>query len=237
MMSETNRRVTHRLASRSTSSPKCHEASDALDNRKAENTCHVAGGVVQMKSFTVEQARQIIEGLRSQGIPIAPGLTDEEVSAVEEAFHALMPIDLRVLLQTGMPEGDSFTNWRDPEGSAAWSRNHVEGAFLFDIQQNEYWSDLFGEKPTSIKAAMDRALEFIRKWPPLFPIYSHRFMPSEPHETGMPVWSVYQPVDTIIYGVDIIDYFNNEFRLGLPTTGLPPKAIPLWGDALGLNNE
>ena len=51
--------------------------------------------------------------------------------------------------------------------------------------------------------------------PKLIPIYSSRYIPESPKETGNPVFSVYQ-TDIIYYGFDLLSYFENEFKIKLP---------------------
>jgi hypothetical protein len=47
--------------------------------------------------------------------------------------------------------------------------------------------------------------------PKLIPIYSHRYIPEKPNESGNPILSVYQ-TDIIYYGANLLEYFENEFR-------------------------
>ena len=73
-----------------------------------------------------------------------------------------------------------------------------------------------GERPASLDAAIALATDSVSQWPPLVRVYSHRFMPTNPPDWGNPVLSVYQAVDSIIFGTNFADYLNHEFRLGLP---------------------
>lgn len=49
------------------------------------------------------------------------------------------------------------------------------------------------------------------KVPKLIPIYSHRYIPSEPQEAGNPVFSVHQ-TDIIYYGENLLSYLQVEFN-------------------------
>lgn len=64
------------------------------------------------------------------------------------------------------------------------------------------------------------------------PIYAHRFIPNSPNELGNPVFSIYQ-TDIIYYGIDLIDYFSNEFDIEVPKSYITveqPKVIPFWSE-------
>jgi hypothetical protein len=63
-----------------------------------------------------------------------------------------------------------------------------------------------------LSSAIEVARRGIAKAPTLIPIFSHRYIPAEPHAVGNPVFSVYQ-TDIIYYGVDLTNYFTNEFSI------------------------
>jgi len=44
------------------------------------------------------------------------------------------------------------------------------------------------------------------------PVYSHRYLPSEPKATGNPVLSVHQ-TDIIYYGNDLASYFSRSMKV------------------------
>jgi hypothetical protein len=46
--------------------------------------------------------------------------------------------------------------------------------------------------------------------PRLVPVFSHRYLPAEPHLSGNPVLSVYQ-TDIIYYGSNLKRYIAHEF--------------------------
>ena len=52
------------------------------------------------------------EYLRGRGVQLEPGLTDEEVERIENTFAFRFPPDLRALLQTALPVGAHFRDWR-----------------------------------------------------------------------------------------------------------------------------
>ena len=60
-------------------------------------------------------------------------------------------------------------------------------------------------------------------------------MPTDPVGPGAPVLSVYQAVDTIVYGANFADYLANEFGIARPDWAQGEAAlVPLWGEAFDL---
>ena len=59
---------------------------------------------------------------------------------------------------------------------------------------------------------MSVASEGVKAAPRLIPVFGHRMMPAEPHQTENPVFSIHQ-ADIICYGFDLADYLRREFNL------------------------
>ena len=68
------------------------------------------------------------------------------------------------------------------------------------------------------------------------PLVFHRYLPTEPNESGNPIFSIYQS-DAIYYGADLADYFEREFgnKPG-PIVG-PVKSVRFWSELVRRNNE
>ncbi|XDD47314.1 hypothetical protein AB3N60_04295 [Leptospira sp. WS39.C2] len=163
--------------------------------------------------------KEIFNQLDRKGYHVTDGLTDTEISKIENEYSISFNIDHLKYLKTGLVIGERFYNWRD------FSENNIykikkmlnwplEG-ILFDIKNNLFWYNKIGKKPEKL----ENQIAIFSDWyhlnvPKLIPIYSHRFMPSEPKRSGTPVYSVYQ-TDIIYYGEDIISYFNLEFSLNI----------------------
>jgi hypothetical protein len=142
------------------------------------------------------------------------GMTGAEVAAVETRFGFRFPPDLREFLQTALPRGPRFPDWRSGDEPALreWLDLPREGV-LFDVEHNGFWLEEWGPRPDSLADALQAAAELIANAPRLLPVYGHRMMPDEPHMVGNPVFSVHQ-TDIIHYGFDLADYLRHEF--GLP---------------------
>lgn len=146
-------------------------------------------------------------------VEFVAGLTDVEVAAVEGRYGFRFPPDLRAFLQTALPKGPKFPDWRS--GDEAAIRDWLDiprSGVLFDIESNGFWLERWGPRPASDGEALRRGEELLSAAPQLIPIYGHRMMPDEPHRPGNPVFSVHQ-TDIIHYGFDLADYLRHEFHL------------------------
>jgi len=178
---------------------------------------------------------RIFQLLRNKGFTVNPGLTDKDIIRIESAFKTKMPEDYKSLLKAGVPSGEGFPDWSNPKKEAKSTWKWIDKAFEFDIKNSEYWFEEFGDKPVDTKRAVKRALKSIHKWPPFFPVFSHRFMASAPGNAGNPVVSLYQAVDSIIYGANIEEYFANEFDSERKTSiSQYVVNIPHWSAAFNL---
>lgn len=193
-----------------------------------------------LESFD-EQIRKSLDLLKSRHVIFEEGLSNQEVERTEGAFGFRFPPDLRAFLQTALPvsiefeqRNEPFPNWRsggfdDLQQRLAWP---FEG-MAFDIENNAFWLDDWGEKPIDLRDAVEIARQVVASAPRLIPIYSHRFLPAEPLIAGNPVFSVYQ-TDIIYYGCDLWNYFANEFspqqRLDTPDDNAKSvhRPIRLW---------
>lgn len=167
---------------------------------------------------------------RPDGLRVEPGLTAAELSEVGSRFGFQFPPDLADFLTLGLPVGGSFPDWRS--GNEAELRVQLDWpteGMLFDVERNDFWLDEWGIRPADAGAALARARASLAAAPPpvLIPICGHRYIPSEPHEVGNPVLSVHQ-TDIIVYGNDLLDYFNND--VGRRHHGRQPvPELPYWG--------
>lgn len=154
-----------------------------------------------------------VDRLRSRGIAFNSGLTDAEVVAAEERFEFRFPPDLRGFLQTALPRGRSFPDWRG--GDEAELRDWLDlprSGVVFDVEHNAFWLQEWGPRPHILIEAKALAEQLVANAPRLIPVYQHRMIPDAPHEAGNPVFSVHQ-TDIIVYGTDLRDYLAHEFLM------------------------
>ena len=60
--------------------------------------------------------------LSKRGLSFTGGLTDAEVLRAEENYGFQFPPDPKAFLQTAVPIGHSFPNWRLPDDPSIWER-------------------------------------------------------------------------------------------------------------------
>ena len=167
----------------------------------------------------------ITPGAQVHRVEFDPGLTDAEVAAAESRFGFRFPPDLREFLQTALPRGPRFPDWRSGDEAVLrdWLGLPRQG-ILFDVEQG-VWLGEWGPRRSSLAEAMRVAGELVAAAPRLIPIYGHRMMPDVPLLPGNPVFSVHQ-TDIIYYGLDLADYLRHEF--GLPgREPRPERARPI----------
>jgi hypothetical protein len=171
----------------------------------------------------------VTQETRPLRVSFEAGLTDAEVAQIERHYVFRFPPDLRGFLQTALPKGEGFPDWRGGgDGSlSSWMDGPKEG-ILFDVEQNCLWMEDWGNRPDSLARAKEVAARLIDAAPRLIPVFSHRMLPSEPHREGNPVFSVHQ-ADIIHYGFDLEDYLRHEFKLpGRRPWPYSVRAIPFW---------
>lgn len=170
--------------------------------------------------MTNAQIDELIEKLKSKDVKFNSGLTQQEIVGIQEKFGFKFPPDLKHLLQTALPVSQGFYNWRQALISEAVAgeikarlRWPLEG-MLFDIKENKFWVDSWGQKPELLEEQYSVAEKNFRTYPTLIPVYSHRYIPAEPAIPDNPVFSVYQ-MDIIYYGYNLATYLASEFRFTL----------------------
>lgn len=82
------------------------------------------------------------------------GLNDNEVASTEKRFGFRFPPELREFLQTALPKGPRFPDWRsgDPELLREWLDEPRQGV-LFDVENNATWFDEWGLRPPDPREA------------------------------------------------------------------------------------
>jgi hypothetical protein len=167
--------------------------------------------------------------LKSQRIVLEPGLTDEEITRVEEAYDFSFPPDLRQFIQTALPVSGGFPNWRSESATNLRHRyldRPVRG-ILFDVEHNDFWPQAWGPRSADLAEAGRR----LKLAPPLIPVRSHHFLPANPLEEGNPVFSVRQ-TDIACVGRDLTSYLMSLFGPdGHANTGVGELVISFWTEA------
>jgi hypothetical protein len=176
--------------------------------------------------------------LASRGVELAPGLSDAELVVAEERVGCHFPPDLRSFLQTALPRGTAWADWRDSDPSfidarLAWPAEGI----AFDIEHNAFWWPAWGPRPDDLSCAIEVMREQIRNAPRLIPIFRHVCLPAEPELAGNPVLSVYQ-TDIIYGGRNLGDYlarFGNSEGWELPRCD-EVRPIRFWSELVVWND-
>ena len=92
----------------------------------------------------------------------------------------------------------------------------------------------WGEMPVDIAKRFEIVRSDYRNWPRLIPVFSHRYISSEPCAPGNPVYSVYQ-TDIIFYGANLTDYLCNEFSGKQMQVDGHVKEIEPWHTVIEMN--
>jgi hypothetical protein len=169
-----------------------------------------------------------------------PGYTQTELDDIQAKWDLRFPPDLVALLRTRRKviedERYGSLDWLGaPEekirDALAWP---LEG-FLFDVEQGLWWPD-WGEMPEALPAREEKLRAIFAEAPKLIPVCGHRYIPETPHESGNPIFSVYQ-MDVIHYGANLEHYVAQEnVAAHEAQTPWPPlKPIPFWSRAVAFN--
>ena len=147
-------------------------------------------------------------------VEIRPPLTDAEFTQVEDEFGFEFADDHRAFLAAVLPTGERWPDWRggNADDLGEVLRRPVTGV-LFDVMNNAFWDQSWGERPAGSRAALKVAREELGKVPQVVPVFGHRYLPAGRGTFGHPVLSIHQ-TDIVCYGADLVDYVFQEFGAG-----------------------
>ena len=159
-------------------------------------------------------ARSVIDHLKRRDVPIAEGLSDEEVEKIEATYGFAFPPDLKGILQEGVPVGRGFPNWRSSNVQHLRMRLNLPVlGLLHEVANSKFWWKPWGPRPVDIDLAIRTARNALRNFPLLIPMYGHCYIASSPNLAGNPVFFVYQK-NVFYCGYDVADFFEREaFRV------------------------
>lgn len=164
--------------------------------------------------------------------PLEPGMSTDELDAVERRFAFRFAADHRALLAAALPVGDKFPDWRGGSKLDLLRQlRRPERGVLFDVEHNDFWYDGWPSRPDDREEALRIAGRELQRVPPMVPLYSHRYLPGIGGPAGHPVLSIHQ-TDIISYGADLPTYLRHEFA-GMAhaeaVRGASPT-VPFWSD-------
>jgi len=194
--------------------------------------------------------QEAMRRLRSRSVcAIDPGLADAELSRIEQEFGFRFADDHRAFLSAGLPVNtrpeprepgviythpEPWPDWRNGDRDKLGNLLEwpVEGV-LFDVENNAFWYDSWGVRPTDTSSALATATRLLAQVPQMIPIYGHRYLPAERGTFGHPMLSMWQ-TDIIYYGVNLADYIDREFGPAGPgdQPGEPEASVEFWRDLI-----
>lgn len=169
-----------------------------------------------------------IEVLYAAKVPLAPGLSPWRIEEIEDRFSFEFSPDHAQFLGLAMPIGPEWVDWLGDATGIQKRLNWPRDGVLFDVRENAFWPERWGERPPDVREAVQTAREQLDAVATLIPIYSHRFMPAAPAPAGSPVFSVHQ-ADVIYYGSDLAAYFQSEF-FNIPDRKSPSHRVDFWSE-------
>lgn len=185
-------------------------------------------------NWTVE-----LNWLEKCGVTLKAGLSDAELAAAESRVGCDFPPDLRSFLQTALPVGDVWPDWRNLqspmlEDKLAWPCD----GFAFDINNGVFWHHTWEQRPGNTEDAIKTAARELANVPSLIPIACHVYLPAQPKAAGNPPLSIYQ-TDIIYGGRNLSDYLL-RFMKGLDSDWTLPRCdevqrLRFWSDVVEWN--
>lgn len=155
------------------------------------------------------------------------GYSQSQLDEAQHRYDLRFPPDLVELFLERRPAGGYAWHTEDPR--IRYKLKWPYEMLLFDIE-NGFWWRAWGERPSSPDERAEVLKSALGEASRLIPLFSHRFVPESPHERGNPVFSMHG-FDTIYYGADLADYFDNEFRPGRSSSPEHNfRHIAFWSD-------
>jgi hypothetical protein len=169
---------------------------------------------------------------RAEGRVWAEGYTQHDLDVAQETFGLTFPPDLVALFLARRPVRG--WDWRSDGEKIRQMLNWPLQGLLFDVEHNGLWWPEWGERPVTAETRAEVLRDIVSQAPKLVPLVSHRYIPSEPNESGNPIFSIYQS-DVIYYGTDLDNYFEREFSHARGPVVGPVKRVRFWSELVDRN--
>ncbi|CAE7168936.1 unnamed protein product [Symbiodinium necroappetens] len=205
------------------------------DGKKLQDCDPVLGDVsVLVQPFLSQDViDELIHNMRAAGVAFSEGMTDEEVRQAEENCKIRFPPDLKLFLQTAMPEGPEFPNWRRTVAVSVHDHHAVMRddihARLGGVQS--FWYTEWGPRPEDRTERASLTARHLKGVPRLIPVYRHHFVVSGT-PAGQPVLGVADPCRMCLLATDLAAYFSLifNFRPVRPYLNCPVVTATFWGE-------
>jgi hypothetical protein len=155
------------------------------------------------------------------------GYSQAALDLAQEKYDLVFPPDLIALFRERRPL--LGYDWRTDDAAIRDMLNRPLEGLLFDVEHDVLWWPEWGERPATAEARKEVLSAVVARAPKLIPLFSHRYIPTEPHQSGNPVFSVHQS-DIIYYGANLANYFEREFGDGDRPLSPHIRSIRFWSD-------
>jgi hypothetical protein len=111
-----------------------------------------------------------------------------------------------------------WPNWRD--GDSADLRRQVDWPTecILSVIRDGGWPIGWGNRPAHPHEVEAKTQRMLATVPRMVPVYARRYLPGGCATPGHPVLSIHSLDDIIVYGLDLADYIDQEFRSPVITT-------------------
>ncbi|KAL8231305.1 hypothetical protein R6Q57_001083 [Mikania cordata] len=155
---------------------------------------------------------KVLTHLKSSGVQVQQGLSENEFARAEAEFGFAFPPDLKAVLFAGLPVGPGFPDWRSAGSARQQLRATMDlpiASISFHIARNAVWSKSWGLRPTEPEKAMKTARNALKRAPVLVPVFNHCYIPCNPSLAGNPIFYVDEN-QIFCCGFDLSDFFDRE---------------------------
>jgi hypothetical protein len=158
------------------------------------------------------------------------GYNEAQIERIQNQWRLQFPPDLIEAYRQRRYLSDYDFDWlkTDPEEVQAML-NWPRVGLWCDVEEAGYWWPEWGERPQNGADLKARFADVTAGAPTLIPIGGHRYLPSEPCQSGNPVFSVWQS-DIICYGSDLADWQMREEK-DLESFSGRAREIRFWSEA------
>ena len=182
---------------------------------------------------------QIKRMLIEKKIKISNGMSEKEIKKVEKIYQIVFPKDYKEILKEFVLD---CNNWRDiSEKNISYLKDKINApieGIIFDIENNGFWMNEFGNKPKNIQERVNIFLKYIEKnnIPKLIPILNNTYMICD-ENSEYPIVSVIQK-DIIILSNNLINYFEQKLNISKQNElYFRNIKIPFWSNIINRNYE
>ena len=194
---------------------------------------------MQLKNEICEVLIKLKRMLIEKKIKISNGMSEKEIKKVEKIYQIVFPKDYKEILKEFVLD---CNNWRDiSEKNISYLKDKINApieGIIFDIENNGFWMNEFGNKPKNIQERVNIFLKYIEKnnIPKLIPILNNTYMICD-ENSEYPIVSVIQK-DIIILSNNLINYFEQKLNISKQNElYFRNIKIPFWSNIINCNYE